>query len=367
MSKEIAEVIDLAEERFVSIAPPKMNYEAEKGFVIQLLRNNDYLMKVATGNPQSLQQAITNVAAIGLSLNPAEKQAYLIPRNVKQGDKWVSKIFLEPSYMGLCKLATDSGSIEWIQANCVYENDTFLDNGAGNKPTHVYEAFGKNRGSFVGVFCEAKTHTGDYLTTVMAEEEIINVRDRSEAWKVSKSGPWKTDFTEQAKKTVVRRGYKMWPRSNQNNMLAEAVHLSNENEGFEPIITSPKIIDFTADQKNYFDQMIEKSDALGMYVFSESFDLNDASSRGASIWTNLLHSFPQGQKGKYQTLVHELRINGESLFFDVLAEIEELIGNDDCAMIELLNEFDDATAKLIENKLNPEMIMSFNRIRGKKE
>lgn len=363
----VSEVIDLTEERFKQVAPPAISYEAEKGFAMQLLTNNSYLMSVAKANPTSLAQAITNVAAIGLSLNPAEKQAYLIPRNMKEGKKWVSRIFLEPSYMGLCKLATDSGSVEWVQSRCVYSVDTVTDNGVGEKPTHTYSPFAKERGDFVGVYCVAKTHTGDYLTNFMTVEKVNGIMERSEAVKAFRQnkgsgGPWISDYEEQAKKTAVRQGYKMWPMTNQR--IAQAIHLSNENEGFEPILSSPNLTQFTSEQKNYFDQLIEKSDSLGMFVFSSSFDLNDATSDGATIWINLLHSFEKGSKGKYQTIVSDLRTKGESLFADYLMQIEEWLGDDNDQVTELLTEFDDATINLIESRLNNEMVMEFNKVKN---
>ena len=367
-TKEITNVFNKTEERFKSVAPSAISYEAERGFAMQILTNNSWLMTVAQNNTTSLAQAIINVAAIGLSLNPAEKQAYLISRNIKEGQKWVNKIFLEPSYIGLCRLATNSGSIEWIQAKIVYEKDSFMDNGVGEKPEHKYNAFGKDRGDFVGVYCVAKTHTNDYLTTLLDAEQVTGIMARSEAYKAFKEknkgngGPWVTDFEEMAKKSVIRNAFKTWPRSVTSERMAEAVHLSNENEGFEPIITSPNITEFTAGQKEYFDQMIEKSDALGMYIFSMSFNLNDASGGGASIWTNLTHSFPKGEKGKYQKLVNELKANGESLFLDILNQLEDNIG-DDYAVIELLEELDDETIKVLESKLNPEMSMELNRIK----
>ena len=140
MSRNIAEYIEDTKERFNEIAPNGIKYSSEKGFAIQLLKANEYLMGVAIKNPQSLQQAITNVAAIGLSLNPAEKLAYLIPRNVKVGKSWESRVYLEPSYMGLIRLATNSGGIAWIQAAVVKQNDSFKDVGMGQAPLHEYEA-----------------------------------------------------------------------------------------------------------------------------------------------------------------------------------------------------------------------------------
>lgn len=354
MSNEITQIIDLTEERFKQVAPKTISYEAEKGFAMQILTNNPYLMKVAMENRASLAQAVTNVAAIGLSLNPAEKQAYLLPRSVKEGNKWVSKVFLEPSYMGLCKLATDSGAIVWVQANCVYGHDSFADNGPGERPTHSYNAFSKDRGEFVGVYCVAKTKDGDFLTTLMTAEDINSVMERSESVKKYRQnnnqgfgGPWITDFKEMAKKTVVRLAFKMWPRSTGDERMAQAVHLSNENEGFEPIVTSPEIREFTADQKAYFDQLITSNDAIGMYVFSEGIE------RG--VFTNLYHSFPKGEKGKFQQIVDGLFREGKAQFNDYANEINGANG-DDLRVIELASELDDAALALMESKLSDEAL-----------
>lgn len=361
-AKSIAEVIEIAGERFKQIAPQHMKYEAEKGFAIQLLRNNDYLMSVAQGSPQSLQQAITNVAAIGLSLNPAEKLAYLITRTIKTKDasgrdKWEARIFLEPSYVGLCKLATDSGSIEWIHAACVHEHDTFIDNGPGEKPTHQYQAF-RDRGEVVGVFCTAKTLKGDYLTTVMDMVQINSIRDRSEAWKAKMSGkaktggPWETDPKEMARKTVVRNAFKLWPRTDERRyaMLAEAVNISNENEGFEPIQTEPSLATITPDQKAYFDQLIEKSDAVGMYLFEMSMR-----EQSEAAWINLYHSFPKGSKGKYQKVVEQLCASGRSLLTDMADQVRIGIeSNDDLAVKEIVENASQSEMDYITDQLSRE-------------
>jgi len=239
MSSQVAEVIEIVSERFNQIAPQGMQYNAEKGFAIQVLKGNDYLMKIATKHPQSLQQlqqALVNVAAIGLSLSPAEKLAYLIPRK--------GKVCLDVSYMGMCRIATNSGSIQWIQADLVYASDTFTFKGAGERPSHEFDPFAtiEQRGEFRGGYCIAKTSGGDYLTTMMNAEDIFGIRDRSESYKANQQkSPWYSDFGQMAKKTVVRRAFNMWPRTDQNQVdrMALAVQISNDNEGFEPIVNSP--------------------------------------------------------------------------------------------------------------------------------
>jgi phage RecT family recombinase len=346
----LVEYIDKTADRFARVAPPSIKFESEKGFAISILNNNSYLAKVASENPSSLVQAVASVASVGLSLNPAERQAYLITRSVKTGqNKWESRVFLEPSYMGLCKLATDSGTIKWVQANVVYSNDQFTDNGPGERPTHTYSPFStkEQRGDFVGVYCVAKTSEGDYLTTIMPADEVYGIRDRSEAWKKGQKGPWATDFLEQAKKSVVRRAFKMWPRSDGTRM-AEAVHLSNENEGFEPILTSPEIKDYTAEQKQYFDQLITQSSALGMLAFQQTLD--------ESTFTNLYHSFEKGQKGKYQRIVDELLKSGRDQAAETVTAITEAVmRDDDAGTDEIVEELSAEEWSFIQTKLPAEI------------
>lgn len=301
MSSEVAEVIEIVSERFNQIAPQGMQYDAEKGFAIQVLKGNDFLMKIATKHPQSLQQALVNVAAIGLSLSPAEKLAYLIPRK--------GKVCLDVSYMGMCRIATNSGSIQWIQADLVYSNDKFTFKGAGERPSHEFDPFAtiEQRGEFRGGYCIAKTSGGDYLTTMMSAEDIHGIRDRSEAAKRN-SGPWFTDFGQMAKKTVVRRAFNMWPRTDQNQVdrMALAVQISNDNEEFEPIVNNPDLGQYTDEAKAYFDQLIEKSEALEMYVLQRTTPNTE--------FNNLYHSFEKGTKGRYQKIVDTLTADGREEF-----------------------------------------------------
>lgn len=351
MSNQIAEVIEKAKERFMEIAPKNFNYEAEKGFAIQHLKNNSYLMKVAQENPIYLAQAITNIAAVGLSLNPVEKQAYLIPRSVRNGNRYESRVYLEPSYMGLCKLATDSGSITWVQARCVYDLDKFEDNGIGEKPTHSYEAF-KHRGPVVGAYCVAKTKDGDYLTTIMDLEKIHNIRGRSESWKKkANSGVWQTDFEEQAKKTVIRNASKTWPKTNIH--FQNAVHFSNENVGFDPIVTEPNVGEFTGNEKEYYDQLIEKGNALDMFLFLNDIDY--------TIKTSLYHSFVKGTKGKYQAISDDLERKGLAMFNECLEAIQGgLNDSDDSAVMEIVEGSSDSFIKLIRERLESNQVQLFD-------
>ncbi|MDR3004828.1 MAG: recombinase RecT [Acidovorax sp.] len=201
-----------------------ITFAREAEFAIQILSGNDYAMGIAQSNRQSVADAVTNVSAIGITLNPAEKKAYLVPR--KGG------ICLAISHIGLLHLAIESGSIRWGQARLVYENDHFELNGLDRQPTHTFKPFCKERGEIVGVYVSVKTADGDYLTEAMSTDEVNAIRDRSDAWKSwvskKKSCPWVTDWGEMAKKTAVHRGHKYWPKTER---LDKALHYLNTDGG----------------------------------------------------------------------------------------------------------------------------------------
>ncbi|USE79523.1 recombinase RecT [Cupriavidus gilardii] len=230
-----------AREDFAAVLTDRsLNFEREAGFAIQSLTANDYALGIAQNNRQSVINAVTNIAAIGISLNPAKKQAYLVPRD--------GKICLDISYIGLLDLAIGSGSIRWGQAELVYDGDAFTLNGFDKPPTHERNPFAKDRGEVVGVYVVVKTADGDYLTTTMTIDEVNAIRDRSSAWKAwinkKKSCPWVTDPGEMAKKTVIKRAYKLWPKTER---LEQAIHHLNtdggEGIGFDQPANAPEKID----------------------------------------------------------------------------------------------------------------------------
>lgn len=216
-----------------------ISFEREAEFAIQVLQQNEYALKLATGNRQSVINAVTNVAAIGISLNPAKKQAYLVPRD--------NKICLDISWMGLIDLAVDCGSIQWAQANLVYANEKFSINGFDKPPAHERNPFAKDKGAIVGAYVVAKLVDGDYLTEAMSIDEVYAIRDRSSAWKAwiskQKKCPWVTDEGEMIRKTLVKRGAKYWPRVNSDERLSKAVHYLNTdgNEGLQEVHGAPGV------------------------------------------------------------------------------------------------------------------------------
>ena len=227
MANELQVIVESQREIFQRVAiDAGISFEREAGFALQILNANDYLGRMAIANPNSLRAAVQNVAAIGISLNPASKLAYLVPRK--------GVVCLDLSYMGLMHLAQVTGAIQWGQAAIVRANDVFELNGVDKQPTHKYNPFSDAvaRGEIVGCYIVVKTDTGDFLTSTMTVGQINAIRDRSEAYKsfISKKTPcpWTTDYEEMAKKTVVKQAAKYWPR---RDRVDTAIHHLNTDGG----------------------------------------------------------------------------------------------------------------------------------------
>lgn len=219
--------INSAEARFAAVAGTGslVTFDREALFAMQHLTKSDFATKIASQNPRSVFLAMTNVAATGLTLNPAYGLAYLVPRD--------GAIRLDISYKGLLQIATDTGSIKWGRAECVYANDEFEYNGPAAAPVHKSKPFG-DRGEMIGVYSIAKTDDGDILCGVMTMEQLDTVRSKSDAWKrggEGSRGPWESFPEEMAKKAVLKRDQKTWPRTDKSQKLAQAVEISNDADG----------------------------------------------------------------------------------------------------------------------------------------
>lgn len=242
---ELNQVILSAKENFERISD--INFIKEAEFAMQALAANTTLLKVAQGNPASLKSAIINLSACNLTLNPVLKLAYLVPRG--------GKVCLDISYMGLEKLATDSGSITFTKSRIVRQSDEFKLRGIDKEPTHEFNPFATDRGDIIGAYNIAKTHDGDFLTEIMTIDEILDIRDRTEAYKSFKAGksqscPWTTDLEEMLKKTVTRRASKSWPKTDR---LSQAINVLNEHDGI-----NKNTIDVTPPKENQLELLSSK-------------------------------------------------------------------------------------------------------------
>lgn len=163
----------------------------------------------------SLVGAIGQCAQMGLEPNTVLGHAYLVPFNTKRKDangneRWVNSVQVIIGYKGLIDLARRSGQIVSIAAHEVCENDKFeLVYGLEEKLVHV-PSLGE-RGDILGFYAVAKLKDGGHCFEFMSMRQVQEIMAATQS--KGKYGPWKDNFTEMGRKTVIRRLAKYLPLS----------------------------------------------------------------------------------------------------------------------------------------------------------
>lgn len=201
----------------------------KKGEIAKMLPkhlNAERLLKVAqiaaTTTPAlakcdvaSLVGAIGQCAQMGLEPNTVLGHAYLVPFNTKRKDgngveRWVNSVQVIIGYKGLIDLARRSGQIVSIAAHEVCENDQFdLVYGLDEKLEHR-PAMGE-RGAIIGFYAVAKLKDGGYCFEFMSRLQVEQIMAGTQS--KGNYGPWKDNFSEMGRKTVIRRLAKYLPLS----------------------------------------------------------------------------------------------------------------------------------------------------------
>ncbi len=196
-------------EKFLRHQIPFLNALAPEGFSAERLAKMVYAAVARTPNLQnctieSIFRAVAQSCELGLALGSSIGEGYLVP--------YGQVCTFIPGYRGLVALAFRSGHVKSIRSKVVYTGDSFVYKDgltitlehepnfeASRDPkyvTHAYTVVSLKDG---GVICD-----------VMTRSEIDAIRGRSKA---GGSGPWVSDFSEMAKKTVTRRCLKYAPMS----------------------------------------------------------------------------------------------------------------------------------------------------------
>ena len=162
--------------------------------------------KLAECTPTSFLGAMMTSAQLGLEVNTPLGQAYVLPYN----NRGVQEAQFQLGYKGLIDLAYRSGEVEVIQAHIVYAADKFeVQYGLEPKLTHI--PADTNRGEPVKVYAVFKTKSGGFGFEVMSMEDVRIHAEKFSKTYGSSFSPWKTNFEEMAKKTVLKKVLKYAP------------------------------------------------------------------------------------------------------------------------------------------------------------
>jgi len=186
------------------VLPKTITPDRMLGIFTMILKSTPVL---ANCSQQSLIGAVIQTAQLGLQPGNIG-HIYLVPFQ----NKGVKEVQLIIGYKGLVELVNRSGKASILNAEVVYENDTFqYEQGLNPILRHIPTA--GERGEKIGVYCIAKN--------LLANEKVFVYLQKNDVEKVKKASksssgsysPWNTWEEEMWKKTAVKRIVKLLPLS----------------------------------------------------------------------------------------------------------------------------------------------------------
>lgn len=172
--------------------------------------------KLATCDRASFMGAIITCAQLGLEPGSGLGQVYLIP--------YGREVQMQIGYQGMVELVERDGRVT-VTANVVYEKDFFeWEEGTQEFIKHKPH-FGKDSpGEVIASYAVARYKDGRVKFRVCPLHEIEKARGNSQS---GAKGPWKTHFSEMARKTAIKRLFKILPKSPE---IARAIEIEEKSE-----------------------------------------------------------------------------------------------------------------------------------------
>lgn len=367
----VNKLVDNAAEKYVSLLSqykwdmlPDSQLQAAK----KALTKNDYIMKIAASNPESVYDSLAQAATLGLDLTEGKKQGWLLPRkNQNKG----TDIVLQVGYKGVEAIHQKMGVIDRLVIRTVRENDIFTWSGNDSeKPEHTasvdketpnWFASAEVRGPIAGVFSITYFPDGSIHTMVASITDVFEKhRDRSDSYKSylekkKKGGyahppPWVSDEQSMVEKTMAFIAAKQWPANNRDEERSSQVL-----ETLHQIDISDYSLQYTKKQKDAFFNMADAEDALGLYLFSKWAEIEVY----AAIHREYLNTAPRGGKTKVRNRIDGMVGEGQEIFQNIIRAIEE---NDPVLLMEQTEDQLVPTEKLLKAKLNDHQKIEYLRM-----
>jgi len=144
----------------------------------------------------SMIRALQRAAATGLSLNPQEGKAALVPIN--------GKVEYWPMKNGIIDLAHESGKVDYIAAETVFAKDTFALKKTAKGDDYEFSPALAGRGEPVAYFAVVALTGGRSIVKYMDKAQIEAHKQKYAKGLSGSKSAWNTNFNGMAEKTVLK-------------------------------------------------------------------------------------------------------------------------------------------------------------------
>ena len=214
-TREVRSQLVAMEEQFAFVLPKHIPVERFRRVGETAIMKDPKLAEV---NRKSLLQAFMQSAECGLM--PDGREAAIV--------RYGPAATFVPMFAGMLKLVRNSGAVKDLVVELVYSNDKFTYT-MGDEPKIEHAPAMTDRGNLLAAYAILKTLDGGTYRALMNRGEIDRIRNASNGYRYAetkgKDSPWHKHYEEMAKKTVIRRLFKICPVS--TDLLDKAIEHDN--------------------------------------------------------------------------------------------------------------------------------------------
>ncbi len=174
--------------------------------------------------PESVLLAVVQAGTLGIEPNNGLHHCALVPFNNKHTSKKEATLIVE--YRGLIALAYNSGEVESIYAEILYEKDEYAIEYGTNKRLFHRPLLSDERGDILGFYAVIKFKRGATDFVFMPKSKVDAIRAKSPG---AHGDAWSNHYEEMGKKTAIRRLSKTMPMSI-DRTFAKAVEINDRSE-----------------------------------------------------------------------------------------------------------------------------------------
>ena len=167
---------------------------------------------------ESIYLALIACAQLGLEPGGVKQEAFIVP--------YKQTATFQLGHRGIIKLALQSGEVQRICSNVVYERDKF-DIDIGSDARVIHKPALSKRGTLIGSYALAKMTNGELDVEWMSMEDLTAIR-RQATYRDKESPAWANWATEMYRKAPIKRLGKRLPLSTKYAMAA-SLDESSEN------------------------------------------------------------------------------------------------------------------------------------------
>jgi len=191
----------------------------------------------------SMIRALQRAAATGLSLNPQEGKAALVPIG--------GKVEYWPMKNGIIDLAHESGKVEYIAAETIFGKDTFSLRKTAKGDDYEFAPALSGRGEPVAYFAVVALTGGRSIVKYMDKAQVEAHKNKYAKGVTNAKSAWNTNFNGMAEKTVLKALLKsVYLGSKVQKAIDIDDELSNEGDNTPPAKgTAPETVAETVTMK----------------------------------------------------------------------------------------------------------------------